>query len=128
VKQPVKYEDWKEEDGLWGVQAIITDKIMSKGMPQAIDKTGEMMGKAMSKALFGIGSKVPSVKVDVSRDESLPGWDVYLYADAEFDKNPEQYCYMAWENWQSEYVKRLNWENKSLWQYLRFWFRRKFRF
>jgi len=124
--KPVKYEDWSENDSTLGVMALVTQKIMEKGMPEAINKVGELMGHSVARALFKVGSKVPDkVKTDLERDETLRGWKVYLYADAEFDKTPEQYCFMAWERWQEEHTQRLNWENKSFWQYLKWWFKRK---
>ena len=124
---PVGYEEWSSERGKHkeiGAKVLLTNIILEPNIPDMIKRVGEMLGHSFARALWR-GHKLEK-KFDLmfERDESLRAWEDIIVMSPEFVAKPEQYIYMAWEEWNSEYAQRINWENKSLWSYIKHWITR----
>lgn len=125
--RPRKYKRWRREleaEEL-GVKGAILDKLARTGGDEAIKACSRLMGDAIARALFTGGKKIPLfIEHEQERDASLRLFEHYIYALGEPEGLPEQYLFMAYEEWQKEYNARVRWENRSLWSYLRYWLRR----
>ena len=129
VNKPIGYEEWKERAGEaceLGSQMILTDMLLMKAnIPETLKKAGDMLGATFARALFNEYKLTDDFKLLRERDEFLRGWENTIVMPTEFTDNPVQYCYYAWEGWNNEWVQRMNWEEKSLWGYIKHWVRRK---
>ena len=132
MTEPKTYEEWGEEWGEeWddlgemGIKALISDKIARSETYNVIELIGRQMGTIMAQGLFEGGYSLPvEFQHEKERDAELSSWEHVFLCYPDRETIPEQYLLMAYNQWQSEYGRRLAWEQKSLWQYFAHWWRR----
>ena len=124
----MKYKDWKERKDKEevGLKVLITQKLIDSGAYEVIKKAGHIMGEAIARKMFESYKLTYDFESWHEYDGSLRAWEDGFIVDAEPSYLPEQYCYLAEKEWLSEMEHRRMWEAKSLWEYLKYWFRRKF--
>lgn len=121
MTEPINYEDWSKDTkpNELGIKVAITDKLLRSKTHEVIETVGRLMGQAMARAVFEGGHTIPlEFKHDRERDPSLRMWEHFFSCHVDRESIPEQYLYMAYNQWQKEYGLRLAWERKSLWQYI----------
>lgn len=122
---PINYERWSEKRGgeTWiECPFFVADEV--RRYESTIIKVADEMGKAIARKLFESGAKTGIPNVYISRDIVVHGWVFNADVKAENECLPEQYTYMAYNMWRRERSARVEWENKSLWQYIKHWLKR----
>ena len=129
VNKPIGYDKWRERCGETcelGSQMLLTDMLLAKAnIPEVLKKAGDMLGATFARALFSAYKLTADFSLELEWDVSLRSWENTIVMPTEFTDNPVQYCYYAWEGWNDEWVQRMNWEEKSLWGYIKHWVMRK---
>ena len=126
--KPIEYEKWQKQEGgevEFGTQSLITWKIQDR-LIELENKIGELMGKSLARSLFTNGRRFKKLETEIEQDASLRADKIYAFMKTVQGDLPIEYLGMAHNAWLEEYTRRLNWENKSLWQYIEYWLRRKF--
>ncbi len=125
----ITYEDWSKMKGReseWGIKAIVTDKLL-RDNTERVAIVGKQMGNAVASALQRNGLRAQGKPaIELERDALLRGTEVILVTNTLNGESPEEYVGMAFQAWQEEQTHRMNWENKSLWGYIKYWVRRSY--
>ncbi len=126
--ESVTYQDWVKTAGVeseWGIKAIATDKFIGDVRGYQ-DTLGRMMGTAIARKIVSGGLRPKDLTVELQRDAFLGGTEILVMEEVIQGDLPTEYLGLAYNAWQEEQCKRLNWENKSLWQYIKYWVRRSY--
>jgi len=125
---PIEYERWREKKGEYSwieCPVMVEDKVRQCEI--VIKKAAEGMALAIAGKLFESGAKVGEPNVEIINRPIEHRWVFNADVRTEYECLPEQYTYMAYNMWQREYNIRVEWENKSLWQYVKHWLKRLLR-
>ena len=125
----ISYEDWLKNEiraREWGIQAVVADSLMEKSR-DAFDAMQRIMSQALTRSFVENGNHPLGVRTYSSFTIRLNATEFTSVLDCIQGKHPIQYLNLAYYAWQSEQCRRITWENKSLWQYVKAWYGRKFR-
>jgi len=128
LKGAVTYTEWaidKSKVGEWGLKALVTQKMLQHTVVMK-HLLGNHMGKQIAEALIDNGHKPVMMDVWEEQDVSMRAIEYGSTVDTEQSDSPEAYVAVAYHCWQEEQTKRMNWEDKSLYQYIKWWSIRTF--
>ena len=127
-KLALSYQEWVKSEGQseeWGAKALITDKVIRR-IPEWKTHMARILSKTLTKALIESGQRPSKTHLHKERDITLRCNEYISHLEAVQGDHPLEYLGVAYFAWQEEQTKRLNWENKSLWQYIKHSWRRRF--
>ena len=122
------YTEWvsgKGEASELVIKAIETDRILEE-IPRVSAYLGKLLGDALAKKLSETGHRFGEVKIATGRDWSSRANEYAVILESIQGDTPVEYLSLAYHAWQEEQRERVNWENKSLWEYIKHcWNRRR---
>ncbi len=122
------YTDWvllKGTESELGAKALVTDKILRK-LSEAENLIYSKLIDAISNALIKQGKRPKHGEFHIEFDYSMWANEYTAILDTIQGDYPVEYVSMAYNVWQEEKTKRIAWQKKSLWEYIKWcWVRKK---
>lgn len=129
MKQPQIYEEWllaKDEQGELGAKMLVTSAILRDGHKEILNKAFEIVRDAFTKKLFEDGTKPLRIELFREYDASLGGWEIMSALETQHGATLEEFAGHIYADAASFYCQLENWKHKSLWQYIKWAFKRRF--
>ena len=128
MRQLQSYTEWlanagKEEAQL-GLQILLTHSILKdrhKNVTKAVFNT---VMDSFERALFDNGSKPLSISFQTDYMADLKAKELSSFLETYQGASLENYAGKVFRDAEEFYNQVKVWENKSLWQYIKWWFRR----
>ena len=128
MKEPKNYEDWLldagKEDEL-GQRVLITYALLQDQQKAAFDKLFEIVRDSFRIALFEYGYKPSCIEFNFENDCGLGAKELTSILDIYQGASLTEYAPFIFAHARDFYHQVKIWENKSLWQYIKWWFKRK---
>ncbi len=130
----ITYEDANDGKVIeFGVKSFVMDKMIrevetyqSKVAPLISDT----VAKSLCRFLTGNMLKMPpklTINCVKERDACLRGFEYFFMIEGARFACPDEYVVKAYESWSAIKGELLDWQKRSLWQYISYWFRRDWR-
>jgi len=127
-KVAVDYLDWlltSGEEREWGAKALVTSKMLQQ-VDEIKEVLGTKLGKVITEAIINNGHRARSIDIWAEWDPSIRATEFGAISDTAQGSHPIEYLSLAYHCWQAEQGERVAWENKSLLDYIKYWFKRTF--
>jgi hypothetical protein len=130
VKGFPTYEDANSGKVLeWGIQSVITDKLLRNHL-EAKDKMVEMLSSSLAKVIINNMGKVfasgkTPIYLEMERDPNLRLFEYVVVVEAVSLTEPKQYVAEAYRSWLILRDELEHWQQKSLLQFIHYWWLRK---
>ena len=123
-QKPISFSKWQQRKGetSWWEAPVA---IELEKYNECINMAANEIAKVLAYKLFESGSALAPPEVDTFKFLLSHMIAVNGNIKTVYECLPEQYLFMAYNNWEREYYARERWENKSLWQYIKYWWDRK---
>jgi hypothetical protein len=128
--KPKTYQEWilsVGENEEIGIKMLVTDELLRQAKTDVLESTFEIMRSQFVRYLIDRGQKPDTMQLDIERDAFMKAYEIIAIVEAHQGTTIEDYAGYISVEAQQLFAEVYSWENKSLWQYLKWWFNRKFR-
>jgi len=113
----------------WGVKSIVTDELFLK-TDEAKRLMFKIMSESITRALLNNMQKLSasgktSVFLEIQRDAELRAFEYVAILEAIAATSSDQYVAEAYRSWLLIKNELEYWQQKSLWQFITYWWKRK---
>jgi len=130
MKRPQSYVEWLEHAGQeneLGLKILLTSSLLRRLRKDAHKAMFAIMENAFEKALSDNGERPINLIVDYEKDLFMRAREVMVLIESVQGASLEEYSQTVFHHAENFYNQVKVWESKSLWQYIRWWFKRTFR-
>ena len=127
---PKTYEEWllnQGEQNEIGLKCLITYQILRDRRKEVFDSMFNITKEAFEKTLFDKGHKPVAITFEREDDPTIRAREIIAIIDAQQGASLEEFAGVIYAQARDFYNQVQNWETKSLWQYIKWVFKRRFK-
>ena len=128
IKSPQSYEEWlltEDKADELGLKLLVTYQMLRGLKDEMIDAFFKVTKEAFKRALIDKGYKPQSIVFEREDDLSIRARGINAFSGIYQGVGWEDYSGYIFANARDFYHQVKVWENKSLWQYIKWWVIRK---
>ena len=121
------YEEWLAHAGErqeLGAKSLITYKLLQDAHKEAFEILFDITRDSFTKILFDSGVKPYTMVFNTEEDATIRVKELLTRIETYQGASLEDFAGMIYAQARDFYNQVKQWENKSLWQYLKWWFKR----
>lgn len=122
IKEAISYEEWRDAKlgkEAWYESGVFIDFLSS--CSELTQKATEEIAYSIVKELWESGAGIEKPNVNLSRSTEEHCWRLFADIKTKYKCLPEQYLHYAFLQWKYGIYE---WEQESLWGYLKHWIKR----